>query len=61
MRELEIGSTERGDVKALLGSIGETETCVMACVMLMGEQDVGGRGVRVQVCIMTSNQGRESN
>jgi hypothetical protein len=35
MRELEVGSTEEGDVKAILGSMGETE----ACVMSMGEQD----------------------
>ncbi len=39
MRELEVGSTEGGDVQAILGSMGETGACVMACVMSMGEQD----------------------
>jgi hypothetical protein len=61
MRELEVGSTEGGDVKAILGSMGEIGACVMACVMSMGEQDAWGRGAGVQVCIMTSNQGKESN
>jgi hypothetical protein len=74
IREFEVGSTEGGDGKTIWGSMGGTESCVMSMgehdvegtdvgVADAGEidADAGETDAEVQVCIMTSNQGRESN